>query len=88
MENKRNVVIYGSLSLLDQECATVNKCNNIQHNEIRLFSHIFSRKQLHWLFDITLCYVLLQHSRIPQFASFPLGNNVNEKKNGQVFFFF
>lgn len=70
MENRGNLVKYGSLSHLDQECVTVNKCNNMQLDEIRSFSHIFSRKQLH--FDITLCYVLLQHSQIPEFASFSL----------------
>lgn len=80
MEKKENLVKYGSLSHLDQECVTVNKCNNIQLNEIRFFSYIFSREQLHWHFDITLCYVLLQHSRVPEFAYFPLGNNVNKTK--------
>lgn len=80
MENKENLVKYVSLSYLHQECVTVNKCNHIQLNEIRFFSYIFSRKQLHWHFDITLCYVLLQHCRVPEFASFPLGNTVNKTK--------
>lgn len=80
MENKENLVKYGSLSCLDQECVTINKCNNIQLNEIRFFSYIFSSKQLHWHFDIILCYVLLQHSRASEFTYFPLGNNVNKTK--------
>lgn len=80
MENKENLVKYSSLYHLDQECVKVNKCNKIQLNAIRFFSYIFSREQLHWHFDITLFYVLLQHSRVPEFASFPLGNNVNKTK--------
>lgn len=58
MENKKNLVKYGSLSHLDQECVTINKCNNIQLNEIRFFSCMFSSKQLCWHFDIyfVMCY--------------------------------